>query len=174
MKEKVTAIFDIGKTNIRVGAVQWQMRSVDSVEELISQVEYFVDTVSEYQSDFILFPEFFNAPLMQLGKDESQTESIRYLASFTDAIREAMSRLALEYNANIITGSMPMLENGNVYNVAYLCHRDGKIDMQRKIHITPHEKKDWVMQGGDKVSVFETDAGRIGILICYDVELTDI
>lgn len=61
-----------------------------------------------------------------------------------------------------------------IYNVSYLCHRNGHVDEQRKIHITPHEANDWVIQGGDKVKVFQTDAGRVGILICYDVEFPEL
>lgn len=57
---------------------------------------------------------------------------------------------------------------------ALLAHRDGSIDEQYKIHITPHEKRDWVIDGGDKVKVFETDAGRVGILICYDSEFPEL
>lgn len=172
--EPENKVIDTAKTNVRVGAVQWQMRSVKSVQEMLDQVEYFVDTVSDYQSDFILFPEFFNAPLMGLTPYTNDTDAIRYLASFTETFRDAMSTMAIEYNANIVAGSMPLIEEGTVYNVSYLCHRDGKIDMQRKIHITPHEKNDWVMKGGHHVDVFETDAGRVGILICYDVEFPEL
>lgn len=172
--EPTETVLNSPKAIVRVGAVQWQMRAVQSVDELLNQVEYFVDTVSDYQSDFILFPEFFNAPLMGLGNTSSQTEAIRYLAGFTEFFRDEMSRLAVEYNANIITGSMPFAEDDKIYNMTYLCHRNGRVDEQRKIHITPHEKYDWVMHGGDKISVFETDAGRVGILICYDVEFPEL
>ena len=34
------------------------------IDAIIDQAEYFIDTVSDYHSDFILFPEFFNAPLL--------------------------------------------------------------------------------------------------------------
>lgn len=162
------------KNIVRVGAVQWQMRAVASVEELLAQVEYFVDTVSDYQSDFIVFPEFFNAPLMGLTNVSSQTQAIRDLSEYTELFRDEMSRMAIEYNANIITGSMPLCEDDQVYNVTYLCHRNGVVDQQRKIHITPHEKYDWVMRGGDNISVFQTDAGKVGILICYDVEFPEL
>lgn len=172
--EPTNTVLDFRKTTVRVGAVQWQMRSVKSLEELLKQVEYFVDTVSDYQCDFIVFPEFFNAPLMGLGPQSSQTEAIRFLAEFTDQIRDAMSRMAVEYNANIVTGSMPIQEGNDIYNVSYLCHRSGKIDEQRKIHITPHEKNDWVIRGGNELQVFETDAGRVGIQICYDVEFPEL
>lgn len=162
------------KPIVRVGAVQWQMRTVESYEEWLTQVEFFVDTVSDYQSDFIVFPEFFNAPLMGLSDQSSQTKAIRYLAGYTQQIKERCSQMAIEYNANIITGSMPLREGDDIYNVTYLCHRSGKIDEQRKIHITPHEKRDWVIKGGNKIEVFETDAGRVGMLICYDVEFPEL
>ena len=48
--------------------------------------------------------------------------------------------MAVSYNVNIITGSMPLLEGDSLYNVTYLCRRDGSVEEQRKIHITPHEK----------------------------------
>ena len=161
-------------TNVRVGAVQWQMRAVTSVEQMLQQVEYFVDALSSYKSDFALFPEFFNAPLMGVTEQGQQMEAIRFLAGFTERFVKEMSQMAISYNINIITGSMPLLEGDSLYNVAYLCHRDGTVDEQRKLHITPHEKSDWVIEGGDKVSVFHTDAGRVGILICYDVEFPEL
>lgn len=172
--EPTDTVLKTRKSTVRVGSVQWQMRKVESVEELMSQVEYFVDTVSDYQSDFIVFPEFFNAPLMGLERYNNQTEAIRALTKYTPLFRDRMSQMAIEYNANIITGSMPLEEGDHIYNVSYLCHRSGKIDVQKKIHITPHEKKDWVIKGGDKISVFETDAGKVGILICYDVEFPEL
>ena len=75
------------KSIVRVGAVQWQMRAVKSYEQLVEQVEFFVDTVSDYHSDFILFPEFFNAPLMALSQQTSQTEDIRHLAKYTQQLK---------------------------------------------------------------------------------------
>ncbi|RUO29329.1 hydrolase [Aliidiomarina sedimenti] len=160
--------------NVRVGAVQWQMRSVESVEQMLQQVEYFVDALSSYKSDFALFPEFFNAPLMGLTDQSQQMEAIRFLAGYTDLFKREMSQMAVSYNINIITGSMPLQEGDSLYNVSYLCRRDGSVDEQRKLHITPHEKSDWVIEGGDKVQVFQTDAGRVGILICYDVEFPEL
>jgi len=161
-------------TQVRIGAIQWQMREVESVEELLQQVEYFVDSLSEYQSDFALFPEFFNAPLMGLSDQTNQTSAIRFLAGFTERFRNEMSRLAVSYNINIITGSMPLQEGEHLYNVSYLCRRDGTLEEQRKIHITPHERRDWIIRGGDRLQVFDTDAGRVGILICYDVEFPEL
>ncbi len=54
----------IHKTTVRVGLVQWQMRSYKTLDDLFEQVEFFVGCRSDYKSDFVLFPEYFNAPLM--------------------------------------------------------------------------------------------------------------
>jgi predicted amidohydrolase len=55
-----------------------------------------------------------------------------------------------------------------------LCHRNGKIDRYEKIHVTPDEASCWGMQGGKKLKVFDTDSGKVGILICYDVEFPEL
>ncbi|MDE1325734.1 bifunctional GNAT family N-acetyltransferase/carbon-nitrogen hydrolase family protein [Vibrio aestuarianus] len=173
-EEDIFSVHDIEKTIVRLGIVQWQMRAMESVEDLMQQSEFFVSSLSNYKADFALFPEFFNAPLMGLQNDKNSVEAIRFLASFSDEIKLHFSQLAVTYNINIIAGSMPMIKDDQLYNVSYLLHRDGSIDEQYKIHITPHEKRDWVIDGGDKVKVFETDAGRVGILICYDSEFPEL
>lgn len=169
-----TPMLSVRKTQVRMGAVQWQMREFGSVEEVLRQVEYFVDALSDYKSDFALFPEFFNAPLMGLTDQVDQNRAIRFLAGFTEQFRDEMSDMAVSYNINIITGSMPLLKDDRVYNVSYLCHRDGRVEEQCKIHITPHERRDWVIEGGDRFQVFDTDAGRVAIMICYDIEFPEL
>src|SRR5690606_29203996 len=52
------------KKIVRLGLVQWQMRPYKNLDEVMEQAEFFIDAVSGYRSDFALFPEFFNAPLM--------------------------------------------------------------------------------------------------------------
>jgi len=162
------------KTTARIGCVQWQMRYFKSLEEFLQAVESFVDSLSDYQCDLALFPEFFNAPLIGLNQKRNSIDDIWSLASYTEEILGAMSAMAVSYNINIIAGSMPIIENDDLYNVSYLCRRDGTVDSQYKIHPTPHEKKSWVMEGGDTLKTFETDFGRIGILICYDVEFPEL
>jgi predicted amidohydrolase len=85
-----------------------------------------------------------------------------------------VSHYAVSYNVNIVAGSMPVLEDDRLYNVAYLCRRNGQVDTQYKLHATPNEDAYWGIQGGDGLAVFDTDAGRIGILICYDVEFPEL
>ncbi|MGQ1946758.1 GNAT family N-acetyltransferase [Geofilum sp. OHC36d9] len=162
------------KPIVRLGLVQWQMRLYATPEEMYEQMEYFVDAVSGYKSDFILFPEFFNAPLMAKYNHLSEPEAIRKLAEYTEEIRERFIQLAISYNINIITGSMPLMKGEKLYNVGYLCRRNGTWDSYEKIHVTPDEVKFWGLAGSDQVKIMETDCGKIGVLICYDVEFPEL
>ena len=172
--EKKTIKAASQKKIIRLGLIQWQMRPYKDFEELMQQAEYFIDAVSGYRSDFALFPEFFNAPLMAENNHLSESEAIRELSNFTEEIVKRFSELAISYNINVITGSMPEMKNDLLYNVGYLCRRDGSIERYEKLHVTPDESKVWGMQGGSSLQTFDTDCGKIGILICYDSEFPEL
>ncbi len=159
---------------IRLGLVQWQMRPFDSIDAFINQVEFFVNALASYQADFVLFPEFFNSPLMAAYNQMDTSDAMRTLAGHTAQIVQKISELAISYNVNIISGSMPLIENDLLYNVSYLLHRNGKRDEYRKIHITPNERRYYGFTGGNEVKTFQTDCGKIGILICYDVEFPEL
>ena len=128
------------KTTVRVGLVQWQMRSYKTLDDLFEQVEFFVDAVSDYKSDFVLFPEYFNAPLMSKFNDKGESQAIR----------------------------------GLLYNVGFLCRRDGTYEMYEKMHVTPDEIKSWGLSGGKLLQTFDTDCAKVGVLICYDVEFPEL
>ncbi len=172
--EKKSTVAATQKKVVRLGLIQWQMRLYKDLEELMQQAEYFVDVVSGYRSDFAVFPEFFNAPLMAENNHLSVSQAIRELAKHTDDIKQRFSQLAISYNINIITGSMPELVDDLLYNVGYLCRRDGSVERYEKLHVTPDEAKVWGMQGGSKLHSFDTDCGKIGILICYDSEFPEL
>jgi predicted amidohydrolase/GNAT superfamily N-acetyltransferase len=162
------------KTFARIGCVQWQMRAYSNIQEFLRQAETFVDSLSDYQCDLVLFPELFNLPLIDLVESTREVDAVWELAGFSEEIVLEMSRMAVSYNVNIIAGSLPIIENDELYNVAYLCRRDGTVESQYKIHPTPFEKREWLVQGGSRLTSFETDFGRIGILICYDVEFPEL
>jgi predicted amidohydrolase/GNAT superfamily N-acetyltransferase len=170
-KEK---LINAPRTEVRIGAVQWLMRQLNDFDALIEQVEYFIDSVSSYKADFICFPEFFNAPLMAEFNHLGEAKAIRELAKHTEPLLAKFIELAVSYNINIITGSMPYMDRNRLYNITYLCRRDGTYEEYRKIHPTPSEVSSWGMSGGSKIRAFDTDSGRIGILICYDVEFPEL
>lgn len=162
------------KSVVRLGLVQWQMRPTPNFDAMKEQIEFFVDAVAGYNSDFVLFPELFNAPLLAAYNDLHPSQAMRELSVHADPLLQYFKQMAISYNVNIITGSYPMLDGDKLYNVSHLCRRDGSSEEYRKIHITPSEVTAWGITGGNQLGVFDTDCGRIGIVICYDVEFPEL
>jgi predicted amidohydrolase/GNAT superfamily N-acetyltransferase len=159
---------------VRIAAVQYRMRPVESFEEFERQCTFFTDTAGDYKCDFVLFPELFTTQLLSLVSARRPAEAARHLAEFTPRYLELFSELALRYHVNIVGGSNFIVEDGHLYNASYLFGRDGSIQRQYKIHITPAEWRWWGVTGGDKVEVFDTDCGRVAIMICYDIEFPEL
>lgn len=172
--DKSPKLINTEKSIIRLGLVQWQMRQLNNLEEFFDQAEFFIDAVSGYSSDFALFPELFIAPLMADYNHLSEADAIRELAKHAEPIKKKFQEFAISYNINIVSGSMPFLENGVLYNAGFLCKRDGTSETYKKIHITPNEVFHWGITGGDTIQTFDTDCGKIGIVICYDVEFPEL
>lgn len=64
---------------------------------------------------------------MSTYNDLSEPEVIRKLADYTTTILNEFNKMSTKYNINIITASMPLLDEDNqLYNVVYLCKRNGR------------------------------------------------
>ncbi|WP_420852606.1 GNAT family N-acetyltransferase [Rubripirellula obstinata] len=159
---------------VRIGAVQYQMRSIGDFDEFASQIRYFVDVAGDYKCDFLLFPELFSTQLLSIIPALRPGEAARRLADFTPQILEIFSDMAVKFDTNIIAGSHFVVEEERLFNVAFLFHRDGKIDKQYKLHITPSERTWWGVEGGPSMEVFDTDCGKIAIQVCYDCEFPEL
>lgn len=161
---------------VRLAVVQYSMRPVRSFDAFARQSEFFVDAGADQKADFLVFPELFTTQLMSLAASERlrAAESARALAGYTADYLELFSSLAVKYNVNIVGGSHFAEEEGRLYNVAYLFRRDGTLDRQTKIHITPDERRWWGVQAGDTLRALETDHGKVAILLGYDVEFPEL
>jgi predicted amidohydrolase/ribosomal protein S18 acetylase RimI-like enzyme len=159
---------------VRICAVQYEMRLIKSFEDFATQCEYFVDVAADYKSDFIVFPEMITTQLLSLLPTERPAIAIRKLTEFTSSYLELFTGLAVKYNINIIGGSHFTVEGDDLYNIAFLFRRNGTIEKQYRLHITPNEKHWWGVKPGNKVEVFDTDKGRIAIQVCYDVEFPEV
>jgi len=161
--------------NVRIASVQYQQRRIANFDEFVRCVEYFVDVCADYNSDFVVFPEFFTLQLLSIKNEQMPPhESIKAMCDYEEQIIDMFQRLAIKYNINIIGGSTPSLRGEEVRNTSHVFLRDGSMYQQDKIHPTPNEKYWWNVKGGDKVSVINTDAGPIGVLICYDSEFPEL
>ncbi|MEQ9460379.1 MAG: GNAT family N-acetyltransferase [Phycisphaeraceae bacterium] len=161
-------------TRVRLCLVQYMMRRIASFDEFVKQCEFIVDVGSDYKSDFLLFPELFTTQLLALIDAKRPAEAARKLAEYTPEYLELFNDLAVRFNVNIVGGSQFAVEGDDLFNVSYLFRRDGTIDKQYKIHVTPNEAKWWGVKAGNQVRVFDTDRGKIAILICYDAEFPEL
>lgn len=159
---------------VRLAVVQYQMRVIRSFDDFARQCEFFIDTASEYKSDFVVFPELFTTELLSFTNQTRPGQAARQLAEYTPEYLDLFTEMAVKYDVNIIGGSQFVIEDETLYNVSYLFRRDGTLGKQYKIHITPSERKWWGVSPGDKVQVFDTDCGKVAIFICYDIEFPEL
>lgn len=84
-----------------------------------------------------------------------------------------ISRKAKQYRMYIICASYG-LDAGRLYNTAFLIDRTGKtVGSYRKVHPTSGELAQGICSGGE-FPVFDTDFGKIGIMICFDIYYPEV
>jgi predicted amidohydrolase/ribosomal protein S18 acetylase RimI-like enzyme len=158
----------------RICVVQYELRRVGTFADFARQCDYFVDVASDYKADFVLFPELLTAQLVTLVRAIRPGLAARKIAEFTKRYLELFTGLAIRYNVNVIGGSHFTHEGETLHNVSYLFRRDGTLAKQYKMHITPNERRWWGVAPGNTLEVFDTDRGKIAILIDYDVEFPEL
>jgi len=158
----------------RICVVQYGMRHIAAFEDFAKQCEYFVDVGSGYKADFVVFPEIFTVQMLSFLPAPSPADAVRRLAELTPRYLDLFADLAVKYDVNIVGGSHFAFEDGRLSNVSYLFRRDGEIGKQLKLHTTPNERRWWGVQPGDSLEVFDTDKGKVAILICYDIEFPEL
>lgn len=160
---------------VRLAVVQYQLRTLRNFDEFSRQCAFFIDAAStDYKADFIVFPELFTTELLSFVEPTRPGQAARKLAEFTPQYLELFTDLAVKYNINIIGGSQFVVEDEVLYNVSFLFRRDGTLGKQYKIHATPSERQWWGVSPGKRVEVFDTDCGKIAIVICYDIEFPEL
>jgi predicted amidohydrolase len=160
--------------NVRVASVQYEMRPITSFEQFAQQCEFFIDTAAEYRADFLLFPEMLTNQLQVLVQAPESSATARRLDDFTPRYNELFTKMAMKYAVNIIAGTHLTVENDKLYNVASLFRRDGTVEKQYKLHVSPSELRWWGVSAGDEVRVFDTDRGKIAIVIGDDIAFPEV
>ncbi|MEO1205653.1 MAG: GNAT family N-acetyltransferase [Pseudomonadota bacterium] len=161
---------------VRVATVQFMMRGLSAKEDFKKQIEYFVDVASDYDSDFVVFPENITLQLLSLEDQPLQPkEGVERIVQYTDWFTTFMSSFAVSYNINIIGGTHPIIDDdGEIKNVCFVFLRDGSVHAREKIHATPCEAYWWNIKGGNRAEVINTDCGPIGVMVCYDSEFPEL
>lgn len=160
------------KKKIKVAVVQ--RSGAGSKEENLSKIrsltEEAVNGVADL--DVIVFPEYNYYIPISMEESKRVAENIPGL--YTDAIGD----LAKKFNVNIIPGTF--IENagsGKVYNTSVFINREGEVvNSYRKIHLLDalgYKESEYV-EAGNEMCVFDTDFGRVGLMVCYDLRFPEL
>jgi beta-ureidopropionase len=88
-------------------------------------------------------------------------------------VTNKLAEWARKHNSYVVY-SLHTLEGGRKYNTATLLDRAGRVvGRYRKAHPTENELAKGIHPGDKDPPVFETDFGRIGVQICFDVNWWD-
>jgi predicted amidohydrolase len=75
----------------------------------------------------------------------------------------ALARLAGD---TVVCAGYTERDGGDLYSSAVCVHGDGILGHHRKVHLPPGER--FALKAGDGFAAFDTPAGRLGLLLCYD------
>lgn len=88
----------------------------------------------------------------------------------------SLQSFAREKTIEIVTGSLPILENGKVFNNAFFINKLGAITASyRKIHLFSLMGEERFFQPGDKPVFFDMACGgKASMVICYDIRFPEL
>lgn len=86
---------------------------------------------------------------------------------------EALGKVAAEHNVYVVAGIYER-DGKAIYNTAVLIGRDGKLAGKYRKVCLPREEIDGGITPGSDYPVFDTDFGRVGLMICWDVHFPEV
>ncbi|WP_299499623.1 carbon-nitrogen hydrolase family protein [uncultured Roseobacter sp.] len=120
-----------------------------------------------------VFPEYGAMELATLDGRDVAADLENSLFSVSDRLVDADAlhqKLAAEYGMHILAASGSAATATRPVNRARLFAPKGDVGMQDKQIMTRFERDIWGVVGGGPLLIFDTEIGKIGILICYDSE----
>lgn len=84
--------------------------------------------------------------------------------------------LAKEYHVWVVAGSISTLHaDGKMRNTVFLIDRDGNVvGDYSKMHLYSDMDEDAQLTHGDKHEVYDTEFGRVGMMVCYDIRFCEL
>ena len=131
---------------------------------------------SSPNADLVILPEMWNCPY--------QTELFPLYAEEMEnsPTLDAISKAASNEGVYILAGSIPEKHEDKIYNSSFFFDREGEIiGVHRKVHLFDIDvadaisfKESLTLTAGDEVTVVDTELGKIGICICYDIRFPEL
>lgn len=136
-----------------------------TTEEAMARLEKAVDEAGSKNPDIIVMGEIINDMGCGLSMQQSaQTEDGEYCS--------LMREKAKKYNTYIVM-NFHEKSGGKIYNTSLLLDRRGNMaGKYRKTHISFNEYEQGIT-AGNVLPVFDTDFGRVGMLICWDMYFSE-
>lgn len=152
-----------------------QMGAQPKKEDSLAIARDYIKKAASENVDIAVLPEMFNCPY--------KTDNFPvYAEPEGGECWQELSKYAAENKIYLVGGSMPEKdEEGHVYNTCYVFDREGKqIGKHRKAHLFDIAvkggqcfKESDTLTAGNSVSVFDTEFGRFGLEICYDIRFPE-
>ena len=160
-------------SKIKVGLIQMKVK--DKKDDNLHKAAKLIDKIGKEDVDMVVLPEMFSCPYNTKNFPIYAEEEGDYSYKF-------LSEVSKRNNIYLIAGSIPEKEDNNIYNTSYVFNRQGeKIAKHRKIHLFDIDIKNKqrfresdTLSAGDKVTVFDSEFGKIGLCICYDFRFPEI
>jgi len=140
------------------------MQVSESPDENLETAEKMLYRAAESGSDFVCLPEYF--PLPASVENNSSIEQI-VEETRGPAVR-LLKSVSKDVDAYIVGGTIFEKFRGHYYNTCLFLKNGRILGKYRKRHLTAWEKSVGLHVGAS-YRVFDTEHGRVGILICADV-----
>ncbi|WP_027416657.1 carbon-nitrogen hydrolase family protein [Aneurinibacillus terranovensis] len=148
-------------TKYQVAVVQMVCKLSDKQANVEKALHYIEKAVSR-EAKLVVFPEMFSTGYSVGEMDLLLAESLD-----GETIQKLL-KAARDRRIYIVGGMIEKGErDGTVYNTAFILGPEGIIGKHRKTHLWNMEKHRFLK--GEDYTVFQTDIGKIGLQICYEI-----
>ena len=161
-------------SKVKVAAAQYDIGFFKDWSQFTDKLTQWVAEAVEEKAKLLVFPEYGSMELASLFGEAIYTDLGKQLHSMQEVYadwQDLHHQLSKQYDVMMLASTFPVLqEDGTFRNRANLYAPDGLIGFQDKLIMTRFENEQWLIHPGQQIKVLDTDVGRIGISICYDIE----
>jgi len=157
----------------RISTVNARFRVVNSFDDFTDHMRGLLDLGSG--SDLVVLPELIAAELLCLepGWREASMNDLPVIAKHEDRLKEWFAAEARRRGQYILAGSTLVRRGGDVFNQTSLFGTEGLVVSHEKTHLFRAEGSSGVIKTGTSSTVVELPFGRVGLLICYEIEIPE-